>query len=792
MRINLIGTARVKYFVSKLTSRHTVPFVLLCGSLLWMSFATGNVTYFLDTLKFTPGFLLFTLACLFFFFTAARQKDETVLYDSLQLRLLGLHFLLTIFPAVFWSKGYDSLHLISINLGCFCLVFLMLNFVRRRGQMTALLGLVVAILFAVSVAGILEYFGLFLLKMNVKGQRIASFFLYPTVYSGFLVLLVPAAAVSFLVFKKPIWKVFAGVAAILGFVNLMLSQSRASIVAFAAAFVCFLVFYLRFFNKKKHNLLIIGISVTAMTAAFMVMLAVSPVLRQKISDMFVTLNPRWVIYEMAVRMWTRSPLTVIFGNGIGSFKYLSFTYKPPGYRALTPDLTWDAVHNEYLELLVDGGIVSLAAFLVLCVFVLATAWRIMKNDRIDSSRRYAALAGSLSLIAFLVDIIFSTNSRVSFNLFFFYFFMSLTAAAANMGEESHGTKPRLGRKTGKPQGKTLALLFMIAVLIPGNFGFWARFLSETRLAGAFRYKGGSDESISLLEKARRTDPRNIYPLYSLAENYLSVGRFGDFYGTVESVERKIPNFRSIEFMRGAALTAEGLYLGAAGTLETYLRLDRYDFRAKTHLLFVYSVMSDWDNAVKTLIRIVKDEISFGKVEEADLIFPEGFHTVRRLEKDDGFILEFGTGSMETVMKEILATTDPVLYSYFFRFHYVMGNIYSVFELPELAVKHYIAGYDNFNLAIELLGPPETRDETAIDAGKETDAEKFQKTLSGLHVQLNRMIERAALAGDSLEEIRCLRQYLDVFPEDLGKKERLTALYRERRNFKALKRLDFGL
>ena len=745
-----------------------------------MSFATGTVTYFLDIWKFVPGFFLFTLSYLLFYVYAVKRRDVSIVYHSPLLGILACHFLLTFFPAVFWSKGYDSLHLISVNIGCFCLVFLMLNLIRRREQLTAFFYLFVFILGVVSAAGILEYFGLFLWKMNTMGQGIASFFLYPTVYSGFVVLLLPAVGVSIFIIKSRAGRILAVFTFLIGFVNLILSQSRASLIAFFVVSVCFLILFPRFFNSGKRSLWITAGSAGLIIVLFAGMLLVSPGLREKIVKMFMTKNPRWMLYGMAVRMWLRNPLTAVFGNGIGSFKHLSFTFKPPGYRILTSDRGWDAVHNEYLELLVDGGIVSLIAFLLVCGYLFLKTYRMIKNRSIEPKFRYAALGIGLSLLAFLTDIFLSTNSRVSFNLFLFYLLVPLVEVVS--GQVSNKSSQK------RSVSKTVLLLPFLAVLVLLNTGFWIRFLSETRLSRALQLKGRSERTISLLEKARNNDPRSVHPAFSLAENYLHTEQFNKFFTAADRVEEKIPNFKAVTFMRGIAETALERFEPAAPQFEKYLHLDRYDLGAETYLMFVKALMNDWKGVTDRYMRIVEDDMAYGKKSEVRLSFPEGIHSVGRRNTDQGFVLEIGTLSMELIVREIISSTDPIINSYFFRFHYVLGNIYRFFELPELAVKHYSSGRENYISMQEIFRGFDKKEDLETDPGVESDHEKFMNMMNGLGFLLIELSEKYAGTGDSARETYYLDLYLSFFPDDAQARKKLRELYRDQGNYKASKQL----
>ena len=765
-----------------------LSFFLLALSLFWMSFATGTVTFFLDTLKFTPAFFLFSLSFILFFCFLLRSNHRLVIYDSVLLKVMGLHILLTFFPAIFWSKGYDTTNLISLNLGYFALVFLILNLFRGYSKIFTLFFIVLIIVAVISVAGILEYFGIILWRMNTKGSGIASFFLYPTVYSGFLILLLPICFLSFFIFKNSYVKYLSIFISLIGFVNLILSQSRASIIAFFFSFVVFLFLYFKFIAVKKKYNQAIAIAVIVIVAVFVTLVIFNAPLGAKLRNMLVTKNPRWVIYGMAIRMWLKSPLSFLFGQSIGSFKYLSFTYKPPGYRALTSDRGWDAAHNEYLELLVDGGIFSLIAFFILCSYILLIAYRIIKNQEIGVSVRYAVLALSLSIISFLIDNLFSTNSRVSFNMYFFYIFVALVEVIAHLSGIRLFLKRNSKRTVNTKAIKITFLVPCIIILTLLNIGFWLRFASEWNLAQALKRSSDKKyEIITKLQKAQKIDPRSIYPWYFLAENYLFDGKYSDFKAAAEQVEDRIPNFKGITLMRAIAATAQKGFHPASQLFNQYLHLDRYDLTAETYLLFVYALLNDWDNVTKRFIRIVEDDFFLEKYGKVLLSFPIGIESVKLYEDHRGIHIEFGTLSMETIVKEVVKTTVPVLNGYFFRFHYVLGKVYHSFGLTELALKHFQAGSDNFLFTKKILS-------SSVETGsfdtvllEYSDQDKYNDMGGLLQSLLGEMIQKHHQSGNQEKEKGYLKLYLRFF-SDPAIKARLVSIYQNQRQFKAIKQL----
>ena len=66
----------------------------------------------------------------------------------------------------------------------------------------------------------------------------------------------------------------------------------------------------------------------------------------------------------SVQMWQKSP---VIGNGLGSFYNLIFQFCPSDYEIVSRRRAYKHAHNEYLEMLAEGGILSLLTFILIIV-----------------------------------------------------------------------------------------------------------------------------------------------------------------------------------------------------------------------------------------------------------------------------------------------------------------------------------------------------------------------------------------------------------------------------------------
>ncbi|KKL54312.1 hypothetical protein LCGC14_2266670, partial [marine sediment metagenome] len=146
------------------------------------------------------------------------------------------------------------------------------------------------------------------------------------------------------------------------------------------------------------------------------------------------------------------PLT---GAGFGSFGSVY-----PSYRSLSGSLVVDHAHNDYLELLVEGGVVS---FSLAAWFVSAVVYRSIRTvwDRREQYSITMGIAGISAMAAMLVLATVHFNMHIGANALYF-FFVSAFAASASHTRLRRGLKSSLLEKRSPLYAKQLG--YVVAVL----------------------------------------------------------------------------------------------------------------------------------------------------------------------------------------------------------------------------------------------------------------------------------------------------------------------------------------
>jgi len=186
--------------------------------------------------------------------------------------------------------------------------------------------------------------------------------------------------------RVAVW-VAAGVATALLTVGLVASESRGGFVAALLAAVVMLVL------AKRHRAWAVAflLCVTGIAAAWF---STDPAAWERLSD-FNESNGRSELWGVAVQMWQDNPVAGVglqafvdnadgYVRELGSLEFAEFLTEQP-----------KVVHNTYLELLAETGLVGLILFVAVIAGTLRAAWRAAALFELIGDRAMATLAKSV-------------------------------------------------------------------------------------------------------------------------------------------------------------------------------------------------------------------------------------------------------------------------------------------------------------------------------------------------------------------------------------------------------------
>jgi O-antigen ligase/tetratricopeptide (TPR) repeat protein len=264
----------------------------------------------------------------------------------------------------------------------------------------------------------------------------------PNQYAGFMEMLCPLAIALFLYYRpraeraetvrEKIIAFFSmpggnlhliiSVAAIIMALSVFVSLCRGGIIAITLSTFVFIALYSYARNQKSRTAFIVIICG--------VILAVSSFGWGKISAEFNNaVGASGTIsdgrFEIWATCWNLFRSYWVTGSGFGTFVDAF-----PGFRIDSGGLVYDHAHNDYIELLTDGGIIGfgLAAWFVLAVLV--HGWQMIRARR----DQYAVLIGTgafTGIIAMLLHGVTDFNMHNGADGLYFFFLCGLLVSAVN-------------------------------------------------------------------------------------------------------------------------------------------------------------------------------------------------------------------------------------------------------------------------------------------------------------------------------------------------------------------------
>ena len=206
-------------------------------------------------------------------------------------------------------------------------------------------------------------------------------------------------------------------------IAVVFSRSRSGIATMVLTFVFFLGFAALFKERGPQQKKLIRRFVNGLLLV-VVLLSVAIGVRSTVdrfsSDRLLR-EGRAAIWSETVRWIGQFP---VFGTGLGTFATLV-----PGTEVEGTLIAYEHAHNEYLEYLMEAGVVGTVLLLGLIVLMLGrslAAWR----SRSDPEIRGLALGGLVSCLGVLIHGITDFNTRIPANAMLFAVILSATMALA--------------------------------------------------------------------------------------------------------------------------------------------------------------------------------------------------------------------------------------------------------------------------------------------------------------------------------------------------------------------------
>lgn len=403
--INKVPESRFDpYFVTILVVILVVPVLVL--------------PYVLDNPFNTPKTFLMLLGALFmagaYSVQILRGKDVFTSKTSTNTIILLLVFLN--FLSFIYTQNY-FFTIVAAVLNITCLVFFYFISLHTDGK-RAFAFLVVAAIsgILVSIDVWFQYYGTYLLMPWVKSGKMIMGTIGNSNYLGAYLIFPLYASIGLALLLRKKARLAMGILSLFILTAFLFSRARASWMGFFLSLPVFLMILRKIYGEsvreyiRSHKRKIIGITVVSLgilialwfmaPQRFHKMMSVSKVTESETLRLRVT-----KYFRPSIWLFNQSPL---FGTGLWSYRNMVYKAQAeinrtdPGFFDDYPDPKPRRAHNDYLEILNDGGLVAAGVLLLFLITVMRHGWVVIKNKAIQYQDRTIAATAFSSIVAIMI------------------------------------------------------------------------------------------------------------------------------------------------------------------------------------------------------------------------------------------------------------------------------------------------------------------------------------------------------------------------------------------------------
>jgi|LDZT01.1.fsa_nt_gi O-antigen ligase/Tfp pilus assembly protein PilF len=326
-----------------------------------------------------------------------------------------------------------------------------------------------------------------------------------------------------------------------------------------------------------------------------------------------SINRRLLIYKVTLEMIKDRP---IFGSGIGSFKYNFLDYQAdyvkrnPIYIKNTQKST--EVHNEYLQIFSETGLIGLLSFLSIFILFLYKALNYFIKKK-DNKKRLVLLGLFLGITCFLLHSLFSFPLHVPACGSAFFILLALTYVFLNNFDfKSIIINKRIGNTKIK---KIITSFLIVIILILG--GYTINNLAIKPFL-AYRYAFCAEK----MNANNKVSEALIYYQLSLNNNpeYGKImHNLGATYYNIDMIDKAIDsllkskqyyNHQNIYYNLGLAYAKAGEHKKAEEEFIKAINLEQKFWEAYNSLASLYVYQGEYERAIEQWQRAIDLELKF--------------------------------------------------------------------------------------------------------------------------------------------------------------------------------------
>ncbi len=442
----------------------------------------------------------------------------------------------------------EYLFKIIAYLGTFLLI---VYSVRTKTQIKSLLYIIVFVGFTLAVLGIIQKYAwngkmLWLWKpVQVSGPTGFGPYVNRNHFAGFMNLMIPLAVMliisksekvreraknevkkmkDYFDIERRAMLFFLIFMTVIMIVALFLSLSRGGVLSFAGAFI-FLGFMMskRKRGRRRANTII----AVSLLVGLLTWFGWDPIIHRLETLKYVAQNPaatvRVKVWSDTVEMFKDYPVS---GTGIGTYANISHKFK-----SFKDDHLVGFAHNDYLQMLAEGGIIGIGIVVVSSVLFLS--WIISRwKKRHDRFVVYVTLGCLAGIIGLLLSSITTFNFHLPANAFLFAVICALSFSLINTASRNRENRVESEKESLASHNLTRFLFcpLMIVVLLVLSLKVVNILTAEVHLSHAKKLLKSNSvtygREFAFLDRAIESDATNAAYRYEKAFQSLSWARKG--------------------------------------------------------------------------------------------------------------------------------------------------------------------------------------------------------------------------------------------------------------------------
>lgn len=404
----------------------TLIFAFLTGLVAFVPVVFSTITYDAAYLKRTILELFVITGLLVWTIKIGVSGQRTVFRSRMNTAVMVLWIAAFFSFAVSFDRSLSVIPLWRITVFV-ALYFLTVTFCDTRRKILTVLSTAVWISIPICIYGIIQYFDKDPIPWAESTYlRIWSSIGNPSSFAGYLLIIIPVALSLTILHRSLLQKIASVTALMLSLVALYMTKTKGAWLSLIAGVLLFSVLY--WLAKRKYPTKWSRKNKIAVLLALVVLLsAITPGIIKATGYFQGTISSsmevRIFFWRVSTKMFLDHP---IIGTGIGTFQKYFPQYRSPSFRTAGVSYNTLHAHNEYIETLVEQGIIGFAALFWLLFFLLLTSMQLFRS--IQTKRDWWLVSGiTVSVFMTLAHNMTNVTHRWVVCPTFFWIFLAMIA-----------------------------------------------------------------------------------------------------------------------------------------------------------------------------------------------------------------------------------------------------------------------------------------------------------------------------------------------------------------------------